>query len=55
MKKYRVCVDYEYFTFNDGKEALTFAEAALEHSESDDREVTIKLIQETKDFIKDED
>lgn len=41
--KYRVRIGYTDFFFEDGAEAVAFAETAIKHLADDDKEVTITI------------
>ena len=44
--KYRVRIGYTDFIFEDGKEALAFAETAVKHIKDDDKDVTVTIYYE---------
>lgn len=41
--KYKVRIGYTDFIFEDGEEAITFAESALKHLMDDYKEVTVTI------------
>lgn len=46
MRKYRVRIDYTDFIFDNGSEAVAFAETAVSHLVDDDKEVKITIYYE---------
>ena len=49
--KYKVRIGYTDFIFEDGEEAINFAETAVKHLMDDDKEVTVTIFygEETAD------
>lgn len=47
--KYKVRIGYTEFIFDDGKEAITFAETAVKHLKNDDKDVTVTIYYEEED------
>lgn len=41
--EYKVRIGYTDFKFDDGEEAVTFAETAVKHLMDDDKEVTVTI------------
>lgn len=46
MMKYKVKIGYTEFIFDNGSEAVAFAETAVSHLVDDDKEVTISIYYE---------
>lgn len=47
--EYKVRIGYTDFKFDDGEEAVTFAETAVKHLIDDDKEVTVTIKMEGKE------
>jgi hypothetical protein len=47
--KYKVRIGYTDFIFEDGEEAIKFAETAVKRLKDDDKEVTVTIYYEEED------
>lgn len=47
--KYKVRIGYTDFIFEDGEEAINFAETAVKHLMDDDKDVTVTIYYEEED------